>query len=78
MSLVGQIIDIVKEKVSSSEDQTDIAFLEGYDPRNRKIQAIKTGKKYSVKIDEYTIECSSKKDAELEFEFRINDTNKNL
>ena len=78
MSLVGKIIDKVKESVSASEDQTAVTFLEGYDPRNRKIQAIKTGKKYSVTIDEHTIECCSKKNAELEFEFRINDSNKNL
>jgi hypothetical protein len=78
MSIVDIIIDKVIGMVSPSEDQTATSFLEGHDPRNRKIQAVKTGEKYSVTIDEHTIECSSKKDAELEFEFRINDSNKNV
>lgn len=77
MSLLDTILDKAIEIVSPSEDQTTV-LLEGYDPSNRKVQAIRTGKKYSVLRDGETIECRSQKDAELEFEFRINDSNKNL
>jgi hypothetical protein len=77
MSLLDTIIDKTIELVKPKEEETEL-LLEGHDPINRKIQAFKKGGIYWVEVDEMAISCKTRKLVELEFEFRINNSNRNL
>lgn len=72
--MIGKLI----EKVKSFFTPESKVHLEGYDVKNRFVQMIQEGDKFYVVVDENGIECSDQKDAELEFEFRLHDANKNF
>jgi hypothetical protein len=77
MSLVDKIMGTVKYSVST-ETKEPTVLLEGCDQINRVVRLCQLGKKYWVEVDVTAFSCLSLKDAELEFEFRLNDSNRNI
>lgn len=53
-------------------------LLEGHDVKNRFVQMVDDNGKYYVIVDDIGVKCDDLKDAELEFEFRLHDANKNF
>ena len=77
MSLVDTIIDKAITLVTP-ESKEPVVLLEGCDQLNRIVRLFQSGKKHWVEVNKTAFECKSLKDAELEFDFRINESNRNI
>lgn len=53
-----------------------VTIKEQHDPLNRLVKLFKIGDKHYVSVDGTGIECGSLKKAELEYDFRIQNSNR--
>lgn len=76
MGLVNKIAKGIADAIVPKS--TPKLILEGFDPLNRLVQMIGKGSKYWVEVDGIAVYGKTKKDSELEFEYRLNDSNRNI
>lgn len=67
-----------KTITSLFESEQPEVLAEAPDGINRIVKLLKDGKRHYVSVDDVAIECSSLAQAQAEYEFRINDQNRNL